>query len=342
MRAVLLCSLLLAQLPHQLPPQHTSTDTKSGEGAGLAADPTPRSQTPADAIAIEEDLLVEWSESHPPLAIPRGERLVYRVRAGVGGLDAPVGTVTMESSVETYRSSVLLLGGDGGDASHESGRLRIHAEGDYQLFRMDAKIETLVHPVRWPFLVYNFTQTGSKDRRQEVLVGWKEGAPHARYRSDTTKGAPKGTRIWKEPKESAMPVESLDMVSASYYARTMIREDRLFMRFPVADKLDLWEVSLKRGKQGRVETGAGAFDALQIVLEPKPYPGEEADEGQEEKAKTFKGLFGLHGSISFWVERTTGVPVLISGDIPVGLIDIAVSVVLQGYSGTPPAFRPLR
>lgn len=320
MRAALLCSLLL--------------------GIGPAS-PAPRQDAQAGSAPQGEALLVEWSESHSPLAVPRSERLVYRVRAGVGGLDAPVGTVTMEASVEPYRESVLVLKRTNGDASRESGRMRIQAGGDYKLFRMDATIETFVHPVRWPFLVYNFSQTGSKHRKQEVVLGWKDGRPHGRYRRDSTRNAPKGTRIWKEPTERALPVEALDMVSASYFARTMALEDRLVMKFPVADKLDLWEIHLKRGKTGRIETGAGAFEALQIVLDPRPFPGEGASEDVEDKLETFEGLFGLQGSISFWVDRHTGVPVLISGDIPVGPIKIAVSVVLESYSGTPPEFRPL-
>ena len=42
-----------------------------------------------------------------------------------------------------------------------------------------------------------------------------------------------------------------------------------------------------------------------------------------------------------WVERETGVPLQISGDIPVGPLNLGISVLLQSYSGTPPEFRPL-
>lgn len=305
-----------------------------------AAEPAPDAPAAPDALDATADLEVVWSDDHPPLHVPRSEDLEYRVKAGVGGLVAPVGRVTMKSNVEPYRTSVLLIGSGGDGGEQESGHLQIKAWGDYQLYQLDATLDTHIHPVRWPFLVSNFTQTGSKNRRKETLLGWEGETPRARYRSDTTRGAPKGTRIWKEPKERELPVSALDMVAASYYAREMVREERLFMKFPVADKLDLWEVTLKRGKTGKIETGAGTFDALQIILQPAPYPGEVADEKVEEKAQQFRGLFGLHGSITFWVEQNTGVPVLISGDLPAGPITVSVSVVLERYSGTPEAFRP--
>jgi hypothetical protein len=313
-----------------------------GTRPNVSQDMGPESPVPAeDAPAPAPDLVVTWADGHPPILIPRGEHLEFRVRAGVAGLEAPVGTVTMDAGVEPYRAPLLLLGPGSGAPAGESGRMRIHAEGDYQLFRMDATIETLAHPVRWPFLVYNFTQTGSKDRRQELLLGWEDERSHARYRTDTTKGAPAGTRIWKQPKGRDLPVPALDMVSATYLARALVRENRLFMSFPVVNTLDIWEVSLRRGRTGRVETGAGTFEALQIILDPRPFPGEVEDEDVQEKAKEFEGLFGLHGSISFWVQKDTGVPIKITGEIPVGPIDVTVTIVLKSYAGTPAAFRPV-
>ena len=332
MRVLAVGSSLLAVLASFDPGRHAQ-DEESSDAVAVEAPEAPEN----DEIT---ELAVTWSEDHPPLMIPRGEHLEFRVRAGVGGLEAPVGSVRMDATVEPYRSPVLLIGG-GGEATGESGRMRIHAEGDYQLFRMDATIETLAHPVEWPFLVYNFSQTGSKERRQELLLGRQGDAVHARYRTDTTKGAPKGSRIWKKPKERDLPEAALDMASATYFARAMIRENRLYMAFPVANKLDLWQVTLRRGKTGRVETAAGTFDAVQIILEPRPHPSEKGDEDVQERAKEFEGLFGLHGSISFWVEQRTGIPILITGEIPVGPIDIAVTVILKGYSGTPEEFRPI-
>ena len=304
-------------------------------------DPEPVRGSAPLAVQRDDDLIISWNENAPSLHIPRGERLTFRVRVGVGGIGATVGTVTMESGVEAYRESVILLGNQDSASDEECGWLRVHAEGDYQLFSLDSTIEARLNPRRWPWIVYRFKQEGSKKRQREVLLGWRDEKPALGYRRDTDRNAPKGTRIWKDLRERELPVPALDMLSAAYYAREMIREDRLQLVYPVADKLDLWELRLRRGKTGRFETHAGTFEAVQILLDPQPYPGEAPDESAEEKAKTFEGLFGIHGSIELWVDKDTGVPLRVSGEIPVGPLNLSIDVVLKSYQGTPEAFRPL-
>ena len=85
-------------------------------------------------------------------------------------------------------------------------------------------------------------------------------------------------------------------------------------------------------------TPAGTFDAVQIRLDPAPFPGEKVG---EKKKRRFEGLFGLRGSIHLWVEKNTGVPVRIQGKLPVGPIDLGIEVDLQSYEGTPAAFVPV-
>ena len=333
--AVRLLPLFLALAGTQAP--------STGPGAG-AGEPQESAREGSEDLDTRrrDDLEVRWSEDADPLYVPRGETLVYRVRVGVGGLDTAVGTVTMSSSVEPYQESVLLLQPAAeGQPKRETAHMEIHAEGDYQLYSMDATIATHIHPVDWPRFVHKFEQRGSKQRRREVLLGIQDETLRARYARDTSRNAPKGTRIWKEPKERDLPVDALDMLSASYFARAMVREDRLYMSIPVADKLDLWEVRLKRGRRGTQETYAGVFDAVQVRLDPRPYPGEVQDEKTQEKAETFEGLFGLHGSIELWAEARTGIPIRILGDLPVGPIDLTIDVVLKSFAGTPDAFRPV-
>ncbi len=294
-----------------------------------------------DEPAADDTLTIDWGKSEYALVLPRGEHLRYRVRVGLGIVEAPVGNVTMSAGVEPYRESVLLLGTNGGgETKRETAWMRVHARGDYKLYSMDATIESRVHPVEWPWIVYNYKQEGSKNRRRENSIGWKDGRSYLRYRRDTHHGAPPGTRIWKDPRDRELSVEPLDMLTAVYYARTMIREDLDSMVFPIADKLDLWEIRLRRGEVSVQETAAGRFETVKILLEPRPYPGEVTDDTSE-KEKTFEGLFGIHGSIELWVDRKTGVPVRVTGDIPIGLIDLAVDVVLKSYSGTPKGFRPV-
>jgi hypothetical protein len=87
-----------------------------------------------------------------------------------------------------------------------------------------------------------------------------------------------------------------------------------------------------------METAAGTFDVVEIVLEPSAYPGEDLEEEKQEK---FEGLFGIHGSIHLWADRTTGIPVRIQGDLPIGPITLGIDVGLKSYEGTPPGFGPV-
>ena len=285
---------------------------------------------------------VQFMKDAPELLIPRDERLTFLVKVGVGVLGASVGTVNMESSVKpTSQGIVLLAPGGQAPTGGERAEMLITAKGDYQFYSLDAMIKTTIHPQSWPWIVYRFEQSGSKVAKRELILGTQGEKPHARLKRDTSTNAPKGTRIWKAPKERDLPVLAIDLLSSVYYARNMVREDLAQMSFPVADKLDLWELRLRRGKEGVLETDAGSFDGVQILLQPRLYPGEESEKAKA-RAAEFEGLFGLKGSIELWVERSTGVPLLITGEIPVGLgIALDVEVVLQSYSGTPPEFRPV-
>ena len=291
--------------------------------------------------------VIERGEGQPELRLPREEKLVFGVRMQIAIASANVGRVTMRSNVEPYRPSVLAAtpgdtaGTVGASAATEelmTGALRIQAKGEYAWYSMDAAIETRILPQDWPRYSYRYTHDGSERRRREVLMGDVDGVWTGSYRKDTRKGAPSGTRIWRDPKTREIPENTLDLLSAVYLARTMIQDDLSEIRFPLIDKLNLWEMRLSRGKRGRMETKAGTFEVVEILLDPKPFEGEEVD---EEKAKKFEGLFGLHGSIHLWVQEETGVPVRIKGSLPAGPLDLKIDIELMEFAGTPEAFRPL-
>ena len=101
----------------------------------------------------------------------------------------------------------------------------------------------------------------------------------------------------------------------------------------------VWLLELKRGKEQRMDTGkAGVFDVVEVVLEPRPYPGETIGKDKLEK---FEGVFGIQGSIHLWVEKRTGVVVRIQGDLPLSVLTLGIDVVLDSYSGTPAGFAPV-
>jgi hypothetical protein len=280
-------------------------------------------------------------EGLPVLWLPRDEELVFHVRASLAFVELRAGTVTMSTRVEPYRPSILAVEPGTEDPEEdgaEVGVMRVHAEGAYQWYSMDASIESRVLPQDWPHVSYRYTHEGSEQRRREILIGTQKTKGVASYRKDTSDGAPKGTRIWREPKTRRVPEGTLDTLTAVYLARTMLRENQDELTFPLLDKLDLWEMRIRRGETKPIETAAGTFEAVEIVLDPRPWPGESV---KEKKRKRFQGLFGLRGSIHMWVDVRTGVPVCIQGDLPIGFLDLGLDVRLESYRGTPDAFRPL-
>lgn len=305
----------------------------TGSGAGTDAGPD---AGPGGVPLLAGEALVHWGEERR-IYFPRAETLKFRAKIK-WGLSAPVGTVTMTTAMEPHGQSLILLAQpEDGDEGAMRASMRAVAQGDYKLYSLDATIESRVFPDEWPEVVYNYISQGSERRRREILIGKQEGQPYSRYRGDTKVGAPKGTRIWADPVDRTLPEPGLDMLTSVYYARTMIRENLVNLRFPLVDKYRLWDLNLRRGERALVDTRAGTFEAVEILLQPRPYPGEVIEEEKQEK---FEGLFGIQGSIRLWVEVNTGIPVLVQGDVPVGPIDLGVHIELMEYSGTPPGFAP--
>jgi hypothetical protein len=295
----------------------------------------PAEERPSDALVIDRG-------GGQELRVPRDEKLVFRVRMEIGFVEADVGKVTMQSHVEPYRTSVL--GPAPSDASAgtavaspEVGVFGIRAVGGYAWYSMDSTIESRILPQEWPQITYRYSHAGSEQRRREVLIGLRDGSWTSSYRRDTDRGAPEGTRIWRDPKVRAVAPQTIDLLSAVYLARNLIREGEESMQFPLIDKQSLWSMRLTRGREEPVVTPAGTFDSVEIRLDPAPFEGEEID---EEKVERFEGLFGLHGTIHLWVERRTGVPVRIQGILPAGPLDLDIDISLESSSGTPPEFAP--
>jgi hypothetical protein len=168
------------------------------------------------------------------------------------------------------------------------------------------------------------------------MFGVLDGRYQTSFRKDTNKGAPAGERIWQAAQFRDIPAESVDMLGAVYLARTLILSGEDELAFPLLDKTTLWELTLRLGDKRIVEVPAGRFDAVEVILDPKPYPGEP----KKDKEK-FEGLFGICGTIHLWVDQTTGVPVRIFGTIPAGPVEIDCDIFLTEFEGTPDLFQPL-
>jgi len=273
----------------------------------------------------------------PVLVLPRDETLVYDAQIELGPFSASVGTVTQRSKVEPYQRSLLLQSGsESGEVGLETATVSLRAQGDYTFYEMDSLVETRILPKEWPQVTYRMISQGTEKRRREVKLGELEGAFQASYRRDTSRGAPKGTRIWREPSSREIPEDSVDMLSSIFLARTLIEDELDTLSFPLIDKLHIWDVKLTRGQKKRMKLPAGTFDCVEIIIQPTPRPGESVD---ERKKKKFEGLFGMRGDIHLWVDGKSGVPVRIQGDIPAGILTLGVDVRLKSSVGTPASFK---
>jgi len=306
-------------------------------------DPPVVETTPAAAPVVAPDavlapLEVRVGVSGLPLLVPRAERLEYHAYLELAGLDIDVGRVTVESSVKPYQAGLFAKKTEGPPL--ETGRVHARARGEYGVYSMDSNIETLLQPQAWPALVHQFEQKGTERRRREILVGTKEGEGRASFRSDTKNGAPKGTRIWREPSEFAAPAGSLDTLGAAFIVRGMIRDGRNVATLHLLDKDRLWEVVLTLDEPTAVETHAGRFQAreVRIATQRVSTAGVAID---DEESEEFTGPFGLRGHIRMYVERYTGIPLVVMGRIPAGPIDIDIDIRLASFAGTPENFVAL-
>ncbi|MEO0650610.1 MAG: DUF3108 domain-containing protein [Planctomycetota bacterium] len=303
---------------------------------------------PAFASATDDEVeaarfhRVERGEGLQDLLIPIGEQLRYKatLRTGVGSFD--VGKVTLESGIDPFKRSLLASAQNrgGGDTAW----IRAQAYGDYTLYVMDARMETRFQPQKWPFSVHSYRHEGTEKRRRELLTGEKGGEWISSYRGDTSRGAPAGLRIWGDVREQPVPRGSIDSLAAMYLVRTAIRSGQNSLRFHMVDKDRIWDVGLSLEPARDVETPAGTFRGRQVSLTTEridPKAKEEAEQDEDGESAEFAGPFGIKGNIELLIEESTGVPLVIKGELPVLLGDLEVDLMLTGYEGTPTGFAPI-
>ena len=291
----------------------------------------PEARTPAP-------LVVERGTERLPLLIPRDETLTYGARLQLGPVDARVGRVTLRSGVEVQRKSLLRPRSDSA-AGKEQAWIEARAIGEYTVYSLDSVLESRYLPQDWPRLVHRMEQKGTEKRRREVLAGVKGGELTGTYRSDTSKGAPRGTRIWNDPVDLTMPEGVLDSVGAVYLVRTMVRDGLDRATFPMIDKNRLWQVEITLGDSQVIEVPAGRYAARPVLLATERTYREGEEENTDDEQ--FSGPFGIRGNIHLWVEERTGVPVRIQGTLPAGPLDIDLDIRLESSAGTPDSFAPV-
>jgi hypothetical protein len=328
-----------------------------GEGDGGTAGEDRR--PPLDDPVPGPGLTLSRGPGQLPLHIPLGEELEFDVILNVAVLgDAKVGEVVLSAGVEPFVAG-LPAAGDALDTDLKVGWIKSQAKGSYITYDLDHQIEMRALPQAWPRVIYRDTQEGTENRKRELKLGDHDGTSYSEYRSDThCKGCERrehfveGTwpfgsdhhcdkckrashRVWREATSREVPEGTLDMLSAIYYSRTMVRAGLQEISVPLLDKTKLWELTLSRGKQKSIRTPAGKFLCREIQLATSVPASEESD------GASFEGLFGIHGTIHIWLEEQTGVPVSVQGLVPIGPIELDVQLSLRKYHGTPADFAPL-
>jgi hypothetical protein len=355
--------------PEQPPPaQALSQETAALPVQPVAAAPTPASATPAGSSATRPQaddprlagmLVFERGEGRMPVLVARDEELTMNVRVRLGLAGSPrLGTVVMRSKVVPNRGSVLVQRPTA-EAKGERAELTAEAQGGNSLYHLHEIRKSLLLPQDWPRIKHTSVQTGTENRMSEQEIGRGEQGHRTRFRGDhhcrgcqlqqhfveptwawqdpqhCKKCKRAEHRVWREWQERELPEGSVDMVTAVTLGRSMLLLGEREMTFPLIDKEELWELTVRTGRSERIEVDAGSFDATEILLETRPAPGEDA------KPEDFKGLFGIHGTVSIWFDTRTGVPVRISGSVPLGPFTLDARVELASYRGTPAGFEPV-
>ena len=296
--------------------------------------------TPAEPEVVSVDL----GPDQRTLDLPVGETLRYRATLRTALADIDVGSVELSAGLDPYRRSLLAAASNRGQS--DTPWVRARAFGDYTLYVMDARLETRFQDQTWPFSVHKYNHEGTEKRRRELLTGEKGGQWTVSYRGDTSRGAPEGLRIWGDTREQSVPRGALDSLSAVYLVRSAVAAGETSLRFHMLDKLRIWDVQVTLGPTQELETPAGTFRGRVVQLatervDPEALAEAENSTDADGEGTEFAGPFGIKGNIELWLEETTGIPLLIKGELPVLLGDLTVDMTLEGYEGTPSGFAPL-
>jgi hypothetical protein len=331
-----------------------SADVALAASAPLAADSSEK--------AFEgEGLAFPRGSGKSGVWVPRAETLEFDVV-----VDLPIfgkvtaGQVVLSARVEPYVAA-LLATKEPGAPREWMGSIESVATGSHLGYTLHQVLKSRILPQAFPATYYTDTQTGSENRRRELKIGVQDGKSVDVYRND---GHCKGCtnrehfidsnwlwgkpshcesckrgehRVWRPAKTREVPEGTLDMLSAVYLARTMVREGRSEETLQMVDELKLWNVQLAQGAKKRIEVPAGRFDCVEMRLKSSLPPGEPPPKDG------FEGLFGLKGTIQVWFDARCGVPVQIQGEFPIKLLssDLDVYVQLKGFRGAPREFAPL-
>lgn len=312
-------------------------------------------QSPS-AVAFEAAAKPELLREDPRSWLPLDEALGFKVEVTLGpvrGLD--VGSVTLVCAQAPAEEKSV---DDGAGAASAKPRLIAAIDGLAKGGYLGREVHHTIG-VRWyegsqPRIESFEKLKGSRLSNKEARVGELDGRWQLEFRRDRhCKGCDDKAhfvdgflpwsnpshcgdcergkhRVWKPYKFLDVPPEALDIVSALYFARGFLRSEARSTSISIVNQDELWKVRLERGQAHLIETPAGTFDCVRVLIGPELAAG---DGPGKQTGERFEALFGLHGNISLWVDRNSGIPVLIEGTAPFGPFNVHVKASLTSHRG---------
>jgi Protein of unknown function (DUF3108) len=308
-----------------------------------------------DAEPIEGTATPAREDLDPRAWLPANESLRFKVEVTVGpvrGLD--VGKVLLECSKAPELEDQPIEAAQENASRRLIGTIKTVAKGGYLGYEVLHTIGVNWYIGSRPRIELDESLRGSNCSAREIRVGEDSGQWKLEYRKDRhCKGCKNKKhfvdglmpwsdphhckdcerpehRVWRDYKYLDIPPDSMDMVSALYFARSFVRSGQPSLTLSLINQDELWTVELQRGEQRAIETPAGEFDCVRVLIGPKLAAGEGMG---PEASERFEALFGLHGNISLWVDKAGGFPVRIEGKAPFGPLDVAIKASLTDRDG---------
>jgi hypothetical protein len=308
-----------------------------------------------DAAPIEGTATPAREDLDPRAWLPASESLRFKVEVTVGpvrGLD--VGKVTLECAQAPELEDQPIEAAQAKKSRRPIGTIKTVASGGYLGYEVLHTIGVTWFVGISPRIEWDETLRGSNCSARTIRIGEIDGQWKIEYQKDRhCKGCNRkthqvdGMMPWSNPRHCKdcerpehrvprdfkyldVPADSMDMVSALYFARSFVRSGQKSLTLSLVNQDELWSVELTRGEEREIETPAGEFNCVRVLIGPKLAAGEGMG---EEAAERFEALFGLHGNISLWVDKAGGFPVRIEGKAPFGPMSVAIKASLTDRDG---------
>jgi len=264
-----------------------------------------------------------WLARHPLRAL-KSETLTYTFSARAA-LRFNLGTVTMKlfrEDTPTGRQLVITAESKGGVPGYPMASVITSRLRDSDLAQLEAddlrtKPSYKHRRFRWtPDGVLYHRHDHCKDktcRNPEHMITRPDGT---RVHCFDKRCGNLAHRVWKLKQAFRQPgaADAYHVVAACYIARGFdLAPGAPPQRIRVINNQQMWDVALRGVEEKTIEVPAGTFQCVKLGFDPTPLNAKA-----RETAEEAEGPFGLTGHADLYVDKATGVLVLLDGHIALG------------------------